>query len=289
MLNQCQKLILKIQDQWHHAFQCHQSWQVEQLSPKEHYTNRILTTSGKVLEKGGIAMSQLRGQHLPESASLRYPKLKGKPFDVVGLSLVLHPMNPFVPSVHANLRFFQCDTTWWFGGGMDLSPYYPISTDCQHWHRTIKAACDQTDPEFYPNFKAWCDDYFYLKHRNHMRGIGGIFFDDLNEPNFNTLLNFTKTLGQCLIDAYLPILEDHQNDSYTQPEKDFQVHRRARYAEFNLLYDRGTLFGLQFGGRVESILMSMPPLAAWHYDWQPQPGSREAKLESFLMPQDWIS
>lgn len=287
MLNQCQKLILNIQDNWLNALKFDQSWQTEQLSPKDNYTNRIITTTGDVFEKAGIAMSQLRGNKLPAAASERYPKLAGKPFDVVGISLVMHPTNPHVPTVHANLRFFQCDSVWWFGGGMDLTPHYPYTEDCIHWHKTLKKTCDQTDETFYPSFKPWCDEYFYLKHRQQMRGIGGIFFDDLNQLGFKTLHAFIKDLGQCFIDAYQPLVLKHLDQPYTAEQKNFQLHRRSRYAEFNLLYDRGTLFGLQFGGRIESILMSMPPMAAWKYDWEPKPGSLESQLDDYLQPKEW--
>ena len=288
MLNQCQKLILNIQDEWLNTFKFDQSWQTEQLSPKENYTNRIMTSTGDVFEKAGIAMSQLHSNKLPPAASERYPKLTGKPFDVVGISLVLHPKNPHVPTVHANLRFFQCGSVWWFGGGMDLTPHYPVMEDCIHWHATLKKTCDQTDKTFYPTFKPWCDEYFYLKHRQQMRGIGGIFFDDINQLGFKPLLAFIKDLGQCFIDAYQPLVIKHMNQPYTAAEKNFQLHRRSRYAEFNLLYDSGTLFGVQFGGIIESILMSMPPMAAWHYQWETKPGTPEAQLDEYLQPKEWV-
>lgn len=288
MLNQCQQLILDTQDLWHQSFQFDEHWQCEQLNPKSNYANRVITGRGAVFEKAGIAMSQLHGENLPKAANERYPHLAGKPFDVVGVSLIFHPQNPFVPSVHANLRFFQCDKQWWFGGGMDLTPYYPEDADCQHWHRTLKKVCDQFSKSAYPSYKEWCDRYFYLKHRKEMRGIGGIFFDDLTEPGFKAIYSYIKGLGECFVDAYKPILEKHIDTPYSEKERAFQLYRRARYAEFNLLYDRGTLFGLQYGGRIESILMSMPPMASWPYQWQPEKNSPEAQLDRFLQPNNWV-
>ncbi|MFA9461845.1 oxygen-dependent coproporphyrinogen oxidase [Thiohalorhabdus methylotrophus] len=242
---------------------------------------------GALFERGGVNFSAVHGDQLPESASARRPELAGQAFSATGVSLVLHPRNPYVPTVHMNVRFFDAGSTWWFGGGADLTPYYGFEEDAVHFHRTLKAACDPFDGEYYPRFKAWCDDYFTIKHRGEMRGVGGIFFDDLND-GWEQTFGFTQAVGDAFLDAYRPIVERRRETAYGDRERHFQLMRRGRYVEFNLVYDRGTLFGLQSGGRTESILMSMPPLASWRYDWRPEPGSPEAELqERFLQPRDW--
>ncbi len=248
-----------------------------------------------VIERGAVNFSHISGACLPPSASERHPGLAGVPFQATGISLIIHPRNPYVPTVHMNLRFIALEAKdahaprWWFGGGFDLTPCYPFLEDCQHWQRTAKLACDPFGLELYPQYKKNCDDYFYLKHRQEARGIGGIFFDDLNQWDFARCLQFVQSVGDHFLMAYLPILQRRKNHSYGDRERQFHAYRRSRYVEFNLIYDRGTLFGLQSGGRVESILLSMPPQANWHYNWQAEPGSREAELtEKFLIPTDWI-
>jgi coproporphyrinogen III oxidase len=251
---------------------------------------------GLYFEKGGVNFSHINGHSLPKSATKNQPELEGMSFDAMGISLVLHPWNPYIPTVHGNLRFFmatdsthQRDPVWWFGGGFDLTPYYPFEEDCIHWHQTLKQACDPYGKANYPLFKQQCDEYFYLKHRQESRGIGGIFFDDLNEWPFETCFDFIKSLGNGFLEAYLPIVHQRKEMPYGEKERQFQAIRRGRYVEFNLIYDRGTLFGLQLGGRTESILMSLPPLVSWPYDWQPEKNSPEEKLTSyFLKPKNWI-
>jgi coproporphyrinogen III oxidase len=212
----------------------------------------------------------------------------------MGVSLVIHPRNPYVPTSHCNVRFLiaekpGADPIWWFGGGFDLTPYYGFDDDCRHWHRTAKAACDAFDPTYYARFKKWCDEYFFIKHRNEPRGVGGLFFDDLNEKNFAHCFSFTRSVGDAFVDAYVPIVKRRKDTAFGERERDFQLYRRGRYVEFNLVYDRGTLFGLQSGGRTESILMSLPPHVVWRYNWTPAPGSPEAALyERYLKPQSWI-
>jgi coproporphyrinogen III oxidase len=249
---------------------------------------------GAVFEKAGINFSHVHGASLPPSASAHRPELSGRSFEALGVSLVIHPRNPYVPTSHANVRFFvaerdNAEPVWWFGGGFDLTPYYGFEEDAVHWHRTAKAACDPFGDEVYPRFKQWCDNYFLLKHRNETRGIGGLFFDDFNELGFDRSFALMKSIGDHYLPAYAPIVERRASLSYGERERDFQVYRRGRYVEFNLVYDRGTLFGLQSGGRTESILMSLPPVATWRYDWHPEPGSKEAELhERFLGPRDWL-
>jgi coproporphyrinogen III oxidase len=248
---------------------------------------------GGLLERGGVNFSHVRGDALPPSATASRPELAGRSFEAMGVSLVLHPRNPYVPTVHMNVRFFAAmrdGTTpaWWFGGGMDLTPYYGFEEDAAHFHSACKLALDPFGRELHPKFKAWCDRYFYLKHREEPRGVGGIFFDDLCEPDFASCFALTRSVGDHFLDAYAPIAERRRSHPYGERERDFQAVRRGRYVEFNLVYDRGTLFGLQSGGRTESILMSLPPLVKWRYDWKPEPGSPEAKLyEIFLKPRDW--
>lgn len=255
--------------------------------------SRVLT-NGAVFEQGGVNFSHVFGTQLPASATAHRPELAGRSFQAMGVSLVIHPNNPFVPTSHANVRFFMAekagaDPVWWFGGGFDLTPYYGNEDDCRAWHQTAKAACDPFGAEVYPRFKKWCDEYFYLKHRQEARGVGGLFFDDLNEWDFETSFAFMQSVGDHYIKAYRPIVNRRKDTPYNEQHRDFQLYRRGRYVEFNLVYDRGTIFGLQTGGRTESILMSLPPLVKWRYNWQPEPNSLEAKLYTdFLPARDWL-
>ena len=243
---------------------------------------------GKLFERGGVGFSQVSGDRLPPSASASRPQLAGRRYEAMGVSLVLHPRNPYCPTVHLNLRSFAAGDIWWFGGGMDLTPYYGFEEDAKHFHLACKRALDPFGPERYPKNKEWCDEYFFLKHRNEPRGVGGIFFDDLAEPDFDTAFALVRSVGDHFVTAYGPILERRRDHPWGAAERAFQCYRRGRYVEFNLVYDRGTLFGLQSGGRAESILMSMPPAVTWRYDWSPEPGSPEAKLYTdFLRPRDW--
>ena len=249
---------------------------------------------GRVFERGGVNFSRVAGSRLPPSASAHRPELAGRRWEAMGVSLVLHPRNPYAPTVHMNVRAFVAThggeaPVWWFGGGMDLTPYYGFEDDARHFHATCKAALDPFGPDLHPRFKAWCDRYFFLKHRNEPRGIGGIFFDDFSEGGFDRAFALTRSVGNAFLGAYLPILERRRATPYGERERDFQAYRRGRYVEFNLVYDRGTLFGLQSGGRTESILMSLPPVVKWRYAWHPEPGSPEAALYSdFLVARDWI-
>lgn len=249
---------------------------------------------GKVLEQGGVNFSHVIGKTLPASATAHRQDLAGRSFQAVGVSLVIHPLNPYIPTSHANVRFFMAEKdgeppVWWFGGGFDLTPYYPFEEDAIFWHRTAREACIPFGEEVYPKFKRWCDEYFFLKHRNETRGVGGLFFDDLNEGGFDLNFDFLKSVGDHYLKAYLPIVAARKNISFGEREREFQLYRRGRYVEFNLVYDRGTLFGLQSGGRTESILMSLPPVAHWRYNWQPEPGSPEAILyRDYLKPREWI-
>ncbi len=251
-------------------------------------------TDGAVFEQAGINFSHVHGPGLPASATAHRPELAGRSFQAMGVSLVIHPKNPYIPTSHANVRFFVAekkgeDPVWWFGGGFDLTPYYGNEEDVIHWHQTAKQACEPFGDDVYPKYKKWCDEYFYLKHRNEPRGVGGLFFDDLNEWGFEKSFAFMKSVGDHYVKAYLPIVQKRKDTSYGERERDFQLYRRGRYVEFNLVYDRGTLFGLQSGGRTESILMSMPPLVKWRYNWQPESGTDEAELyEKFLKPKDWV-
>ncbi len=253
-----------------------------------------LVEEGNLLERGGVGFSHVLGKHLPASASAHRPEIAGRAWEAMGVSLVFHPRNPYVPTVHMNVRFFVAtqageEPVWWFGGGMDLTPYYGFAEDCAHFHRTCRDAIQPFGAEFHPRFKKWCDEYFYLKHRKEARGIGGIFFDDFSELGFEQTFAFTRAVGDALLDAYVPIVERRRATPYGERERDFQAYRRGRYVEFNLVWDRGTLFGLQSGGRTESILMSLPPSVKWRYDWKPEPGTAEAGLYSdFLLPKDWI-
>lgn len=254
---------------------------------------RVLS-NGQVFEQGGVNFSHVFGDTLPPSATAQRPELAGRSFQAMGVSLVIHPHNPMIPTSHANVRFFVAEKAgeepvWWFGGGFDLTPYYGFEEDCVQWHQTAKAACDPFGAQVYLRFKQWCDDYFFLKHRNEPRGVGGLFFDDLNEWGFARTFAFMQSVGDHYIQAYRPIVQKRKLLPFTETQRDFQLYRRGRYVEFNLVYDRGTLFGLQSGGRTESILMSLPPLVKWRYNWHPEAGSEEAKLYTdFLRPRDWL-
>jgi coproporphyrinogen III oxidase len=244
-----------------------------------------IVEDGQVFERAGVNLSRVQGRSLPPSASAARPQLAGRAFEAMGVSLVLHPRNPYCPTVHMNVRFFSAGDLWWLGGGMDLTPYYGFEEDARHFHATCKAALDPFSKDYYPRFKRWCDEYFFLKHRGEPRGIGGIFFDDLADERAFELV---KSVGNHFLAAYLPILERRKGLPYSERQRNFQAYRRGRYVEFNLVYDRGTLFGLQSGGRSESILMSLPPRAEWRYDWKPEPGSPEEQLyKDFLRPRDW--
>lgn len=255
--------------------------------------SRVMT-DGAVFEQGGVNFSHVHGEGLPPSAVAARPELAGASFEAMGVSLVLHPHNPYIPTTHANVRFFIAskpgqDPVWWFGGGFDLTPYYGFKEDCIDWHQSAQAACQPFGDDLYPRFKKWCDEYFYLKHRDEPRGVGGLFFDDFNEGGYENAFAFTRSIGDNFIKAYSPIVERRASMEYGERERDFQLYRRGRYVEFNLIYDRGTLFGLQSGGRTESILMSMPPEVRWRYQWKPAAGSPEARLyEQFLIHQDWV-
>jgi len=255
-----------------------------------------LIEGGRVFERGGVLFSHVTGATLPPSASAHRPELAGRPWEAMGVSLVIHPRNPYVPTVHMNVRVFIAksvhasddDDVFWFGGGMDLTPYYPFEEDAVHFHRACKAALDPSGGDLHPRFKKWCDEYFYLKHRKEARGLGGIFFDDFNEGGFDHAFAATRSVGDAFLEAYLPIVRQRLALPYGERERDFQAYRRGRYVEFNLVFDRGTLFGLQSGGRTESILLSMPPMAAWRYNWSPAADTPEAELAAFLKPRQWL-
>lgn len=256
-----------------------------------------LIEGGQFLERGGVLFSHVEGTQLPPSASAHRPELAGRPWQAMGVSMVLHPRNPYVPTTHMNVRLFMAaarpghdeNDVFWFGGGLDLTPYYPFEADARHFHQTCHDALAPHGNEYYPKYKRWCDEYFFLKHRQETRGIGGVFFDDLNEPGFDASFALLRSVGDAFLPAYLPIVERRLSMPYDQAQRDFQAYRRGRYVEFNLVFDRGTLFGLQSGGRTESILLSMPPMAQWRYDWQPEAGTPEAELAAYLKPRDWIS
>lgn len=255
--------------------------------------SRVLT-DGAVFEQAGVNFSHVSGATLPASATAHRPELAGRSFQAMGVSLVIHPLSPYVPTSHANVRFFIAEKegeapVWWFGGGFDLTPYYGFEEDARHWHLTAQQLCQPFGDDVYPKYKKWCDDYFFIKHRNEARGIGGLFFDDLNTPDFSTCFDFMQAVGNGFTDAYLPIVEKRKALRWGERERQFQLYRRGRYVEFNLVWDRGTLFGLQTGGRTESILMSMPPLVRWEYGYQPEAGSPEAALYSDFLPvRDWL-
>jgi coproporphyrinogen III oxidase len=270
----------------------HDSWN----RPEGGGGTSCLLEDGNVFERAGVGFSHVLGKKLPPAATVAHPEAAGRAWEAMGVSLVFHPRNPYVSTVHMNIRFFvakaNTDTEndiWWFGGGMDLTPYYGFEEDCEHFHRTNKNALDAFDTSYYPKFKKQCDEYFYLKHRKEPRGIGGIFFDDFNELGFEQSFALQRAVGESFLQAYLPILQRRKDTPYTEKERDFQAYRRGRYVEFNLVYDRGTLFGLQSNGRTESILMSMPPIVKWRYDWKPENGSPEAKLYTdFLTDKNWV-
>ena len=252
-------------------------------------------SDGKVFEQAGVGFSHVFGDEMPPSATKARPELAGRRFEAVGVSLVIHPQNPYVPTTHANFRFFSAgnpgdkEPVWWFGGGFDLTPYYAFDEDILHWHSTAKASCDPFGDDLYDRYKKWCDDYFYLKHRGETRGVGGLFFDDLKEPGFEKSFGFLQSVGDSFLPAYRPIVQNRRKHRYGERQREFQLYRRGRYVEFNLIYDRGTLFGLQSGGRTESILMSLPPRVRWEYNWHPEPGSPEDKLYTdYLRPRDWL-
>lgn len=277
--------------------------------------SRVIKDGG-VFEQAGVNFSEVWGDHLPPSILAQRPEAEGHRFYATGTSMVLHPRNPFIPTVHLNYRYFEAGPVWWFGGGADLTPYYPFAEDAAHFHKTLKEACDRKHPEYYPTFKRWCDEYFYLKHRNETRGVGGIFFDyqegkghlyrgphpngpaatysqnvgDPGDRSWEELFAFSQACGRAFLPSYVPIVQRRRDTPYGEQERNFQLYRRGRYVEFNLVYDRGTIFGLQTNGRTESILMSLPPLVRWEYGYQPEPGTREAELyERFLKPNDWAN
>jgi coproporphyrinogen III oxidase len=269
------------------------SWQ----RPEGGGGNSCMLEDGNVFERAGIGFSHVLGTKLPPAASVAHPEAAGRPWEAMGVSLVFHPRNPYIPTVHMNVRFFVAKAQnaseqdiWWFGGGMDLTPYYGFEEDAEHFHRTIKTAIDAFGSSYYPEFKKECDEYFFLKHRQEPRGIGGIFYDDFNELGFEKTFAFHRAVGDAFVQAYLPIVQRRKDTPYGERERDFQAYRRGRYVEFNLIYDRGTIFGLQSNGRTESILLSMPPIVKWRYDWKPEAGSAEAKLYTdFLIEKDWLS
>ncbi|MGL5485744.1 MAG: oxygen-dependent coproporphyrinogen oxidase [Shewanella sp.] len=256
-------------------------------------TSRVLT-QGAVFEQAGVNFSHVTGAAMPASATAHRPELAGRSFEAMGVSLVIHPKNPYIPTTHANVRFFiahkdGADPVWWFGGGFDLTPYYPFEEDVREWHQSAKNLCQPFGDDVYPKYKKWCDEYFFLPHRNETRGVGGLFFDDLNQAGFDNSFDFMQAVGNGFLTAYAPIVERRKDTDYGEREREFQLYRRGRYVEFNLVYDRGTLFGLQTGGRTESILMSMPPLVRWQYAFTPAAGSPEADLyDNYLKPRDWV-
>jgi len=249
--------------------------------------------NGAVFEQAGVNFSRVHGDTLPPAATAHRPELAGGSFIATGVSLVLHPNNPHVPTTHANVRYFEArkegvEPVWWFGGGFDLTPFYPVDEDIVHWHRTARELCAPFGEDVYARYKAWCDEYFYLRHRQETRGVGGLFFDDLNEGGFERCFGLTQAVGNGFLDAYAPIVERRRDTPHGEREREFQLYRRGRYVEFNLVWDRGTLFGLQSGGRTESILMSLPPRVRFEYGYEPEPGSAEARLAGYLKPRDWI-
>jgi len=268
-------------------------WQKEAGAPLVGSGCTGIIEGGRVFERGGVAFSRVSGRTLPASATARRPELAGRAFAAMGVSLVLHPENPFCPTAHMNVRVLlatqgDADPVWWFGGGMDLTPYYPFAEDVRHFHTACRDALQPFGDDRYARYKKWCDEYFFLKHRNEPRGVGGVFFDDLCEGEFERCFALTRAVGDAFPFAYLPLVDKRQATPYGDRERDFQAYRRGRYVEFNLVWDRGTLFGLQSGGRTESILMSLPPVVKWRYDWQPEPGSAEAVLYDMLPPRDWV-
>lgn len=298
-IEEIKSFLLKLQDDICHTLELsdgralfkEDNWQRQQGGGGR---TRVLT-NGAVFEQGGVNFSHVFGGQLPPSATAARPELSGRHFQALGVSLVMHPKNPYIPTSHANVRFFIAEKpghepVWWFGGGFDLTPFYPFLEDVQHWHKIAKQLCDPFGDDIYAQYKTWCDNYFYLKHRDETRGVGGLFFDDLNQWGFEKCFEFMRCVGQGYLDAYVPIVEKRKSKGFTETQRDFQLYRRGRYTEFNLLFDRGTLFGIQSGGRTESILMSMPPLARWEYGYEPKPGSKEALLYTdYLRPRDWLN
>ena len=271
------------------------AWTKAEDSPLQGDGRSRLLEGGNIFERAGVGFSHVRGSKLPPSATQNRPELAGRGFEAIGVSLVFHPHNPYIPTVHMNVRAFVAkaltagaEDIWWFGGGMDLTPYYPFDEDAVHFHATCRDALTPFGESYYPRFKKWCDEYFYLKHREEARGIGGVFFDDFSELGFDKSFAMTQAVGNALLDAYVPIVEKRKTVTYGEREREFQSYRRGRYVEFNLVFDRGTHFGLQSGGRAESILMSMPPIVTWRYNWSPEPGSPEAKIYEAIKPRDWI-
>jgi len=271
------------------------AWTKAEDSPLQGDGRSRLLEGGNIFERAGVGFSHVRGSKLPPSATQNRPDLAGRGFEAIGVSLVFHPRNPYVPTVHMNVRAFVAkaltagaEDIWWFGGGMDLTPYYPFDEDAVHFHATCRDALTPFGESYYPRFKKWCDEYFYLKHREEARGIGGVFFDDFSELGFGKSFAMTQAVGNALLDAYVPIVEKRKTLTYGEREREFQSYRRGRYVEFNLVFDRGTHFGLQSGGRAESILMSMPPIVTWRYNWSPEPGSPEAKIYEAIKPRDWV-
>jgi coproporphyrinogen III oxidase len=270
-------------------------WTKAEDSPLQGDGRSRLLEGGNIFERAGVGFSHVRGSKLPPSATQNRPELAGRGFEAIGVSLVFHPRNPYIPTVHMNVRAFVAkalnagaEDIWWFGGGMDLTPYYPFDEDAVHFHATCRDALTPFGGSYYPRFKKWCDEYFYLKHREEARGIGGVFFDDFAELGFEKSFAMTQAVGNALLDAYVPIVEKRKTLTYGEREREFQSYRRGRYVEFNLVFDRGTHFGLQSGGRAESILMSMPPIVTWRYNWSPEPGSPEAKIYEAIKPRDWV-
>ena len=271
------------------------AWTKAQDSPLQGDGRSRLLEGGNIFERAGVGFSHVRGSKLPPSATQNRPDLAGRGFEAIGVSLVFHPRNPYVPTVHMNVRAFVAkaltagaEDIWWFGGGMDLTPYYPFDEDAVHFHATCRDALTPFGESYYPRFKKWCDEYFYLKHREEARGIGGVFFDDFSELGFGKSFAMTQAVGNALLDAYVPIVEKRKTLTYGEREREFQSYRRGRYVEFNLVFDRGTHFGLASGGRAESILMSMPPIVTWRYNWSPEPNSPEAKIYEAIKPHDWV-
>ncbi|MEW6445080.1 MAG: oxygen-dependent coproporphyrinogen oxidase [Pseudomonadota bacterium] len=297
LLNLQQRICDAIEQADGQATFLHDDWTRPSGGPLSGDGRTRVLSEGAVFEQAGINFSHVKGVSLPPSATAHRPELSGRSFEALGVSLVIHPRNPYVPTSHANVRFFIAHPSgekggeapvWWFGGGFDLTPYYGFDDDCVHWHRTARAACEPFGADVYPKYKQWCDEYFFLKHRNEPRGIGGLFFDDLNEGGFEHCFAFMRSVGDHYLPAFLPVVERRKDTAYGERERDFQLYRRGRYVEFNLVFDRGTLFGLQSGGRTESILMSLPPLVKWRYNWTPEPGTPEARLyEHYLKPREW--
>ena len=271
------------------------AWTKAEDSPLQGDGRSRLLEGGNIFERAGVGFSHVRGSKLPPSATQNRPELAGRGFEAIGVSLVFHPHNPYIPTVHMNVRAFVAkaltagaEDVWWFGGGMDLTPYYPFDEDAVHFHATCRDALTPFGENYYPRFKKWCDEYFYLKHREEARGIGGVFFDDFSELGFEKSFAMTQAVGNALLDAYVPIVKKRKTVTYGEREREFQSYRRGRYVEFNLVFDRGTHFGLQSGGRAESILMSMPPVVTWRYNWSPEPSSPEAKIYEAIKPHDWV-